>query len=238
MFWRNSRQSFATCSTAECELLAAMEGNIALQSVGTRIREIMQNVDQKDFLFVDNTAAVTLADAQGGSWRTRHLRVRAVVMRERIQSNMLEVRRIHGVVQLADLSTKSHPAARLKELCQRWNVVPITHVNKSGQVHVRSITCPTVTQHVETVNALRNAFPGISPVSEVIPYRDEPLPKSYVQKLQDHFGMSLKDATVSLVFMVGLATVLLKASGLAKRWWSYGLWLLTRAMLFGSIPDE
>ena len=43
---------------------------------------------------------------------------RAVVMRERIQSNMLEVRHIHGVVQLADLNTKSHPATCLKELRQ------------------------------------------------------------------------------------------------------------------------
>ena len=123
VFWRCSRQAFPTSSTAECELMEAMEGFTGLQNTAVLLNEMFfQHKPVEQMLAIDNSAAIVIAHGEGGSWRTRHLRVRAAVLRDRIERKELQVTHAPGDVQLADLGTKSLPAARLKALRILWNL--------------------------------------------------------------------------------------------------------------------
>ena len=67
-------------------------------------------------LFMDNTAAIGLCRDAAGSWKTRHLRVRAHHLREAVKAGELVVKHIPGLQQLADLGTKAFDGPRLLEL--------------------------------------------------------------------------------------------------------------------------
>ena len=78
--WKSSRQSTPALSTAESELLEAIEGLTMGGSVDVLIQEISNTVGGKK-IRVDNMAAVNLLVESAGSWRTRHLRLRAAHLR-------------------------------------------------------------------------------------------------------------------------------------------------------------
>ena len=84
VFWKSRRQTLVSLCTAECELIAAVEGVVLGQSVQTVATELWQGSVRK-ILYVDNLAAITLAEG-GGTQRTRHLRVRASFLKEMIDN--------------------------------------------------------------------------------------------------------------------------------------------------------
>ena len=119
--WRSSRQALVTLSTAESELLEAIEGTLLAMSA----RGVLQELLGRQLLinlFVDNQAAVTLLTTSSGSWRTRHLKLRSYWMKERIQRQEVRVQHVPGPEQKADLGTKPFTRARLKELVALWNM--------------------------------------------------------------------------------------------------------------------
>ena len=70
------RQSFTTLSTADSELMSLLEGLTALR----RLRSIVEMIQEEKVegrIFSDSTAAMSIATGTTGSWRTRHLRIRA-----------------------------------------------------------------------------------------------------------------------------------------------------------------
>ena len=65
---------------------------------------------------IDNTAAINLLTEASGSWRTRHLRLKASHVRWRFGRMNWMVEAVPGQHQIADVGTKSLPAPRLEEL--------------------------------------------------------------------------------------------------------------------------
>ena len=121
--WRSSRQPFVCLSTAECELMASIEALVMAMSMRA-ITDQFEKGDSKIGLKVDNQAAIVLASpASSASWRTRHLRVRASFLREKIELNQVALEFVPGKLQLADLLTKSFPRQRLQELVGLWGIV-------------------------------------------------------------------------------------------------------------------
>ena len=78
MWWKCSRQAFPTMSTAESELLEALEGFALGDAVDTLVAE--HEGPHSKRLWVDNAAAVSVLGLGPCSWRTRHLRIRAYNM--------------------------------------------------------------------------------------------------------------------------------------------------------------
>ena len=74
-------------------------------------------------LHIDNQAALLLLQGSTGSWRTRHLRLRANYVREKIQSGDLHIVFEPGISQRADLGTKPFTKESLKQLLALWNVI-------------------------------------------------------------------------------------------------------------------
>ena len=73
MFWRSGRQSAVNLSTAESELTELVEAMVAGESVFVIISELFAEVDS--IALCDSQAALAILMAEGGSWRTRHLRL-------------------------------------------------------------------------------------------------------------------------------------------------------------------
>ena len=81
--WSSRRQSYMTLSTAEAELGSLCDSGQAVQSIlplaqelltATRFARFSISVD----LRADSTAAIALTALPGGTWRTRHLRIKLV----------------------------------------------------------------------------------------------------------------------------------------------------------------
>ena len=120
--WRSSRQTTVSISTAEAELGAVLEGGIAL--LAALLRDL--DMDQMEkVIHVDSTSALAISEGSG-SWRTRHLRVKAEWLSERLQNGEFGIRHCAGRVQLADLLTKVMTWSRIRELLllRGFNVDP------------------------------------------------------------------------------------------------------------------
>ena len=75
--WKAGKQAFPALSTAECELIKAIDSVILGDSVEALITDTLGLDDFKKMLLSDNAAAVAIATDVTGSWRTRHLRLQA-----------------------------------------------------------------------------------------------------------------------------------------------------------------
>ncbi|OLP97425.1 Retrovirus-related Pol polyprotein from transposon TNT 1-94 [Symbiodinium microadriaticum] len=117
--WRSSRQNMITLSTAECELLALLEGAVATKSTEALLADIGERVESRT-IATDSTA---LSISTGSSsWRTRHLRIKAGWLQEQINAGIFTVIHWPGERQPADLLTKALSSARMEALLWWWNI--------------------------------------------------------------------------------------------------------------------
>ena len=92
-------QPFATLSTTECELLGYVDGLTLGESVGAIVNVLEQNALAHEGCYVlrgDNLSGLQLLHAPSGPWRTRHLRLRSHVLRERLQMKLWHAEHIPG----------------------------------------------------------------------------------------------------------------------------------------------
>ena len=122
--WKAGKQAFPALSTAECELIEAIDGIVLGDSVEALVANALGIDDFQKMLLSDNAAAVSIATDTGGAWRTRHLRLRAFHLRWRVREGEWLMRHCPGQQMLADLGTKPLGPSRVRELCQLWNLEP------------------------------------------------------------------------------------------------------------------
>ena len=115
VMWKSGRQSMPSLSTAESELGEAIEGLTMGDSVDVLVQEMAERSYEK-VIKIDNTAAVSLLTEPAGSWRTRHLRLRAAHLRWRLGRLDWLVESIPGEDQVADVGTKVLSSPRLETL--------------------------------------------------------------------------------------------------------------------------
>ena len=58
-------------------------------------------------IYGDNTAALAIVQSPSGPWRTRHLRLRSNVLRERVREGEWQIRHLPGSGLVADYLTKA-----------------------------------------------------------------------------------------------------------------------------------
>ena len=99
--WLSQRQPLITLSSAEAELVEGIEGHLFSLNVETLLADLQCKVQRQ--LMLDNTSAISLATTQDKScsWRTRHLRLRALALREQLLLGTVQVRFCPGNEQLA-----------------------------------------------------------------------------------------------------------------------------------------
>ena len=120
--WRSSRQTTTSLSTGEAELNAASEGALALLSTQALLHDVLQEPLGLQ-LESDSTTALSLVEGSG-SWRTRHLRIKANWLYEKVKDGQIVMTHCKGVCQPADILTKAMASPRMLQLMELWNIRP------------------------------------------------------------------------------------------------------------------
>ena len=119
--WRCGRQALVSLSVAEAELIEAISATQMAYGLASFTEEL-QECSAEIVIKVDNSAAVGLSSDSAGTWKTRHLRVRAFHLREAVRLKELRIEHIPGEVQLGDLGTKCFHQPRLHQLLALWGL--------------------------------------------------------------------------------------------------------------------
>ena len=117
--WRAANQSLTALSSAEAELIALSEGAQLLRSIKTTLEDMGIQPEMCE-LRVDATTAIAVASS-GGSWRTRHLRLREHWLSELVNSDEYQLMHQPGLHQLADGLTKQLTSERVWKLLEAWS---------------------------------------------------------------------------------------------------------------------
>ena len=131
VFWRSGRQSFVTLSTAEAEMVEVIESMVAGESIGAIADELFGSLPRKSW--TDSQSALAILTTDGGSWRTRHLRLRAAAARHSIIHGMWLIQHMSGIKMTADIGTKPLSSERLRQLKIEMHMVEVPQAEKEKE---------------------------------------------------------------------------------------------------------
>ena len=104
--WKSGRQSITAQSTAESELVQQVVGYTLGMANKATLDSLSDGTGYELVLKGDNQAANFLANDSAGSWRTRHLLIRASVLREAVQTKAVRLEYEKSADMTADCLTK------------------------------------------------------------------------------------------------------------------------------------
>ena len=113
--WESGRQSLVSLSTAESELIAVVSGAQMGDAVAALISELL-GFEPDVQLLGDNLACISIISGPPTSWRSRHLRLRAAALRERLENGSWTLVHLPGQWLPADLLTKALSVAKFQTL--------------------------------------------------------------------------------------------------------------------------
>ncbi|CAE7404103.1 GIP [Symbiodinium sp. CCMP2592] len=142
--WRMTKQPTIALSAAEAELVELVNASQQAAGLQAWVNEVStEDMEEPMVLRVDNTAACGLATTSPGSWKTRHLKVKARHLRMETSEGRIHVVHTPGEVQVADMGTKPVPVARLVELRRLWGMCTAEEFEKKDQeVIIKSLQGP------------------------------------------------------------------------------------------------
>ena len=103
----SSTQAIVALSSAEAELYALTKGAAQLLGIMTLLSDF--GVDVKGVVHTDASAAIGIVRRQGLG-KVRHLRVQYLWMQDRVRGGDVDVKKVDGKINPADLMTKHLPA--------------------------------------------------------------------------------------------------------------------------------
>lgn len=123
--WESGRQPFVCASTAESELVSYCEAHQVTESV-TGLLEVA-GFETSRQLYGDNRAALAAVNNETGSWRARHLRLRAYALREALAdpSRRWVARHLPGARLLAHGLTKSLQGGSFENYRKKLGMKPL-----------------------------------------------------------------------------------------------------------------
>ena len=131
--WMSARQPFTAQSTCEAELVATVSGANLGESFVPLARELRPNEPLRCQILNDNMAAIGILSCDSSSWRTRHLKIRANALREKIADFLWEAQHVSGEYNCADIGTKTLQFSRLSWLRALLGMAPAGGSPTTGQ---------------------------------------------------------------------------------------------------------
>ena len=128
--WKSAKQSLIASSTMAAEFIACYEASnhgIWLQNFVTGLR-IVDNIDRPLRLFCDNQSAVLYSNNNRSSMKSKHIDIKFLVVKERIQSGKLSIEHIGTNSMIADPLTKGLPPNMFHEHTARMGVILIQDI--------------------------------------------------------------------------------------------------------------
>eukprot|EP00435_Cladocopium_sp_Y103_P011952 s4008_g3.t1 len=123
--WDSRLQPFCVLSTTESELLGYCDGLVLGESISSIVSILENDAELDRLLYGDSMSGLKLLEAPDGPWRTRHLRLRSHVLRERLRWGLWKARHLRGAELAADLLTKPVTSALTWE--KFFNFMLLTH---------------------------------------------------------------------------------------------------------------
>ena len=153
-----------------------------------------------------NSATVSLCNDAPGTWRTRHLRVRAAHLREAVREGRIEIRHIAGVYQKADLGTKCFEPARLQELMELWGLVHFDESDKErAENKLTSLNTPTEVANVVLAGLKKCWACALTRLAAVLIFLSNPAEAREIQEnIQVSFPWELY-TTLAVFVVAGIA---------------------------------
>ena len=99
-------QPSSFCGVEQGELMSYLESMVMGDSLASLIEVVEGRKIGQKIIYGDNTAAIAILENPDGPWRTRHLRLRATALRERLKDGSWIIRHLPGVKLVADFLTK------------------------------------------------------------------------------------------------------------------------------------
>ena len=112
----SSTQTGIALSSAEAELIAMTKATAETMGVVSMIQDLGCNV--KGIVYADSSAALAIADRKG-SGKLRHINIRQLWIQEKQRKDEIELRKIKGSMNPADLLTKYLTSNRTSDLARR-----------------------------------------------------------------------------------------------------------------------
>ena len=155
LLWETARQPFMALSSAEAELIAMVRG----VQVSDCVSPIIEGLIQTDVLasvLGDNSAALASFSLNNGSWRSRHLRMRAGW--DRVEVGVLRVGYVPGSLQVADVGTKPLPSSKM------FSLLAIVNVKMPSEGSGPSLAAARFFGRLCSLNTYVPGAPGCTPV--------------------------------------------------------------------------
>ena len=127
--WITLTQGFITLSTAESELVAAVDGMSFTQALKPLVDEMLGKVTTW-FVYGDSVSCQSVLLYPAGAWRTRHLRLRCRYYHELIEEDLIRPHHIPGKFMPADVLTKPMMFPKLASLLEMVGVGGIPTLSK------------------------------------------------------------------------------------------------------------
>lgn len=115
--WQSQRQATVAISTTEAEVVAASEAAREVVWLKRLLSDIT-NFSEIPEIYVDNEAAIRLAQNPELHRRTKHIEIRHFFIREKVTNGEIVVSKISSEFQVADALTKALPRPKLLTLMQ------------------------------------------------------------------------------------------------------------------------
>ena len=227
IFWRSGRQSFVTTSTAEAEMTEIVEGMIAGESIYVIVQEISPDVLK--IIKTDSMSALSILSCDGGSWRTRHLRLRSAFARQAISAGEWGIQHLSGENMLADIGTKALTGTRLeflKGLMGMGALIPVDESQKNSpkdEVEMKSVEVQN--QDVIRVSQAARVVQLITLAAAISVSKSEDPEES-----EEEGKLSFELVVFVYTLMVVVLTLL------AKRLWKLGVRLVLTSVQWYNAP--
>ena len=123
--WRSAKQTLVASSTMAAEFVACYEASnqgIWLRNFVTGLR-ILEGVERPLKIFCDNKSAVLYSNNNRSSTKSKHIDIKFLVVKERVQSGQISIEHIGTNSMIADPLTKGLPPKVFHEHTARMGVI-------------------------------------------------------------------------------------------------------------------
>jgi hypothetical protein len=125
--WRSAKQTLVASSTMAAEFVACYEASnqgIWLRNLVTGLR-IVEGIERPLKLFCDNKSAVLYSNNNRSSTKSKHIDIKFLVVKERVQSGQTSIEHLGTNSMIADPLTKGLPPKVFHEHVARMGVIQI-----------------------------------------------------------------------------------------------------------------
>ena len=128
--WKSYKQTLIASSTMVAEFIACYEASnygIWLRNFVTGLR-ILNGVERPLKMFCDNRSAVLYSNNNRSTVKSKHIDIKFLIVKERIQSGQLSIEHIGTNSMIADLLTKGVLPKVFHEHTAHMGVVPLEDI--------------------------------------------------------------------------------------------------------------